>query len=238
MSGLAWGGDPNSRDSRGWTLLHHAVYKGAHEIAQLLIENGANVNASDRHDRTPLLLACYRGNHQIADLLLEAGAEVNVQDWAGQTPLHWAAYEGTVETVQLLLDFGADTTIKNKEGLRYDNLLLKHLTSPSATNDADTVVRLLSAGADQYAEVVGTGVNPMEEAKRCGFYDILRQMASLAKKEAGEPAANEEQERENGKALEDVHRLFEGANITEDAGSKREEVGQEEEEEEEDEGRR
>lgn len=27
MSGLAWGGDPNSRDSRGWTLLHHAVYK-------------------------------------------------------------------------------------------------------------------------------------------------------------------------------------------------------------------
>ena len=24
---LAWGGDPGSRDGRGWTLLHHAVYK-------------------------------------------------------------------------------------------------------------------------------------------------------------------------------------------------------------------
>lgn len=60
---------------------------------------------------------------QIADLLLESGADVNAQDWTGQTPLHWAAYEGTVETVQLLLDCGADTTIRNKEGLRYDNLV-------------------------------------------------------------------------------------------------------------------
>ncbi|KAK7023666.1 hypothetical protein SK128_011375, partial [Halocaridina rubra] len=27
ITGMAWGGDPNSRDHRGWTLLHHAVYK-------------------------------------------------------------------------------------------------------------------------------------------------------------------------------------------------------------------
>ncbi|XP_042208914.1 uncharacterized protein LOC121857104 isoform X2 [Homarus americanus] len=210
MSGLAWGGDPNSRDSRGWTLLHHAVYKGTQKICELLLECGANVNAADDHGRTPLLLAAYRGEHQIMQILMEEGADINAQDWMGHTPLHWAAKEGSADTVDLLLDHQAHTHIKNKEGLLYSDLLLKHLYLAVRHNDADKVVRLVRAGADQFAEVEGTGLNPREEAKRQGLYDILRAMAALAKKEEPLP------EDDKIIALEDVYRLFEDGYSTED----------------------
>ncbi|XP_068219711.1 uncharacterized protein [Palaemon carinicauda] len=209
ISGMAWGGDPNSRDKRGWTLLHHAVYKGVEEICELLLENGANVNAVDNHDRTPLLLAAYRGNKQIMQVLLDAGADVNCQDWMGRTALHWAAKEGSIDTVQMLLDYKANTTITNKEGHLYSNLLLKHLYFAVRHNDADKVVRLVMAGADQFAEVEGTGVNPREEAKRRGFYDILRQMAALVEKKP-------KHEDDKTVVVEDIYRLFEDAIITED----------------------
>ncbi|XP_066980457.1 uncharacterized protein [Macrobrachium rosenbergii] len=235
MSGMAWGGDPNSRDKRGWTLLHHAVYKGVEEICELLLENGANINAVDNHDRTPLLLAAYRGNKQIMQILLDAGADINCQDWMGRTPLHWAAKEGSIETVQMLLDHKANTTITNKEGHLYSSLLLKHLYFAVRHNDADKVVRLVMAGADQFAEVEGTGVNPREEAKRRGFYDILRQMAALVEKKP-------KHEEDKTVVLEDIYKLFEDAIITEDGDfttseedlRESEEEGEEEEEDEED----
>lgn len=80
--------------------------------------------------------------------------------------------------------------------------LLKHLYLAVRHNDADKVVGLVRAGADQFAEVEGTGLNPREEAKRQGLYDILRQMAALAKKEP-------QHEDDKILALEDVYRLFE-----------------------------
>nr|XP_053650048.1 uncharacterized protein LOC128700721 [Cherax quadricarinatus] len=228
MAGLAWGGDPNSRDARRQTLLHHAVYKGAQEICVLLLECGADVNAVDAHGRTPLLLAAYRGNHQIMQLLLDEGSDINAQDWTGQTPLHWAASEGSVDTVHLLLERGAVTSVRNKDGLLYTDLLLKHLYLAVRHNDADKVVGLVRAGADQFAEVEGTGLNPREEAKRQGLYDILRQMAALAKKEP-------QHEDDKILALEDVYRLFEDGYITEDADRSSSACGRSETEEDEEE---
>ncbi|XP_076045342.1 uncharacterized protein LOC143027732 isoform X6 [Oratosquilla oratoria] len=201
-SGLAWGGDPNCRDSRGWTLLHHAVYKDSLSITQVLLECGAYVDAGDDHGRTPLLLAAYRGSTDIVEVLLDAGANVDARDWHGNTPLHWAAREGSIDTVQLLLKENPDTSIRNKEGFVYTNLLLKHLYFAVRHNDAEKVAKLLAAGADQFARVDGTEVNPREEAKRRGFYEILRQMASLAKKKP-------RPEEDKIIAIEDVFRLFE-----------------------------
>ncbi|XP_076045338.1 uncharacterized protein LOC143027732 isoform X2 [Oratosquilla oratoria] len=208
-SGLAWGGDPNCRDSRGWTLLHHAVYKDSLSITQVLLECGAYVDAGDDHGRTPLLLAAYRGSTDIVEVLLDAGANVDARDWHGNTPLHWAAREGSIDTVQLLLKENPDTSIRNKEGFVYTNLLLKHLYFAVRHNDAEKVAKLLAAGADQFARVDGTEVNPREEAKRRGFYEILRQMASLAKKKP-------RPEEDKIIAIEDVFRLFEDDNSNED----------------------
>ncbi|KAK4328896.1 hypothetical protein Pmani_000705 [Petrolisthes manimaculis] len=209
MAGLAWGGDPNSRDARGWTLLHHAVYKSAYEVCELLLECDGDVNAVDSHGRTPLLLAAYRGNHKIMELLLSHGSDVNKQDWTGQTALHWAASEGSTDTVQVLLDHNADTTIVSHTGLLYTDLLVKRLYLAVRHHDADQVGRLMRAGADQFAEVAGTELTPRQEAERQRHYPTIRQMSALAKKQP-------RPDQDKLIALEDVYRLFEDGYSTED----------------------
>ncbi|KAK3879252.1 hypothetical protein Pcinc_016163 [Petrolisthes cinctipes] len=209
MAGLAWGGDPNSRDARGWTLLHHAVYKSAYEVCELLLECEGDVNAVDSHSRTPLLLAAYRGNHKIMELLLSHGSDVNKQDWTGQTALHWAASEGSTDTVQVLLDHGADTTIVSHAGLLYTDLLVKRLYLAVRHHDADQVGRLMRAGADQFAELAGTELTPRQEAERQRHYPTIRQMSALAKKQP-------RPDQDKLIALEDVYRLFEDGYSTED----------------------
>ncbi|KAK7081159.1 hypothetical protein SK128_026336 [Halocaridina rubra] len=153
--------------------------------------------------------------------LLDSGADINAQDWKGRTPLHWAANEGSIDTVQMLLDHKANKTLKNKDGHLYSKLLLKHLYFAVRHNDADKAVRLVTAGADQFAEVEGTGVSSREEAIRRGFYDVLRQMAALVEKKP-------RQEEDKIIALEDIHTLFDDAIITEDGDFSTPEDGQEE----------
>ena len=55
----------------GSTALGHAAKHGHNEIAELLIENGANVNAKDEEGETPLDWA----DGEIADLLRKHGAK-------------------------------------------------------------------------------------------------------------------------------------------------------------------
>ena len=55
---------------------------------------------------------------------------------------------------------------------------MKHLYFAVRHNDSQKVEWLLKAGADQFAEVEATGINPREEAKRRRLYPILRQMVS------------------------------------------------------------
>merc|ERR1711962_1358008 len=119
ISGLAWGGNSNTKDEKGVTLLHHAILKDMDDIVDLLLKNSADVSIRDKHGRNALLLAAYRGNHQVMECLIRAGIDINAQDWNGSTPLHWAANEGTIDTVHYLLTHGADTTIKNNKGELY-----------------------------------------------------------------------------------------------------------------------
>ena len=68
-------------------------------------------------------------------------------------------------------------------------------------------MRLVTAGADQFAVLVGTGLNPREEAKRQKHYPILRQMAALA------PKKQEEEKVKEVMGLEDVYRLFDVSTV-------------------------
>ncbi len=62
------------------TPLHAASREGHAVVAQLLLENGANVMAKGEHERTPLHLASECGRVEVARVLLEHGARVNVKD--------------------------------------------------------------------------------------------------------------------------------------------------------------
>jgi len=55
--------------------LHRAAWKGHKEIAELLIENGADLNVKDDDGRTPLDWAIMRNHTEIADLLHKHGGK-------------------------------------------------------------------------------------------------------------------------------------------------------------------
>ncbi len=95
------------------TPLHWVV---DYALAQLLIENGAQLNAQDKVKLTPLHLACERGAIKIAQLLIEKGADISARDIVGYTPLHIACEEGHVEIAKLLIKNGADINIPDDKG--------------------------------------------------------------------------------------------------------------------------
>jgi ankyrin repeat protein len=81
-----------------------AASENHYEVAQWLIEQGADVNAADNYGTTALIVAATAGHHALVKLLLENGADLHVRDETGGAPLVNAVYFGHVETVRLLLD--------------------------------------------------------------------------------------------------------------------------------------
>ena len=109
---IAAGADVNAK-YEGWTPLHTAVEGGHKEIAELLIDNGADVNAMDKDGRTPLHFASAKGHKEIAELLIAEGADVNVIIQSGSfqemTPLDMATDKNRTETEDLLRKHGGKT---------------------------------------------------------------------------------------------------------------------------------
>lgn len=93
----------------GDTPVLTAVYHGAWDVVDLLLERGAAVNVLSKNGlaNTPLH-AALAGNHAAAaSELLRAGADVNLADGSGWTPLHLAAANGNEAMVPRLLGAGA-----------------------------------------------------------------------------------------------------------------------------------
>ena len=104
--------DVNAKAEDGHTPLHIAAVNGKKEIAELLIDKGADVNA--KYDGwTPLHDAASYGHKEIAELLITNGADVNAKDIIGFTPLQFAQ---TKEIAELLITNGADVNAKDKYG--------------------------------------------------------------------------------------------------------------------------
>jgi ankyrin repeat protein len=81
----------------GFTPLHFAAREGEIEIAQLLLDAGADVNPIAADGKNPLSLAIYNGHYALAELLVDAGADVNQADAEGFTPLFWAVDRRNME---------------------------------------------------------------------------------------------------------------------------------------------
>ena len=76
--------------------MHRAALGGYTEIAELLIDNGANVNTKKEDGQTPLHEAALNGNKKIIELLIARAADVNAKNVNGDTPLNYS--EGKWET--------------------------------------------------------------------------------------------------------------------------------------------
>ncbi|CAB1322123.1 unnamed protein product [Coregonus sp. 'balchen'] len=86
------------------------------EVAEYLLEHGADVNAQDKGGLIPLHNAASYGHVDIAALLIKFNTCVNATDKWAFTPLHEAAQKGRTQLCALLLAHGADPTMKNQEG--------------------------------------------------------------------------------------------------------------------------
>jgi len=112
---LRWG----ARAEEVENLLHWAAGEDHPAVAEILLDNGAEVDAktNDNFGWTPLHLAASNDHITIAKLLLENGANVDAQDnYVGLTPLRFAANQNNPAVVNLLLAFGADANAKDAGG--------------------------------------------------------------------------------------------------------------------------
>lgn len=95
------------------TPLHRAALANRAEVAERLIEHGADVNATATDGGTPLHAAAFLGNKEVVAILLEHGANVNAPNKRGETPLDSATVdEGLTIYFASLLKLPLD-----KEGL-------------------------------------------------------------------------------------------------------------------------
>ena len=78
-----------AKDSNSWTPFLWSCYIGNTEIAEILLENGADVNVRGLHHCTGLVWAAGKSNVSLVRLLLDHGAKVDTGDKYGTTPLIW-----------------------------------------------------------------------------------------------------------------------------------------------------
>ena len=110
----------------GDTPLHAAAAGYRTDIAEKLIENGANVGAVNRRGATPLHYASDghpnsrgwspKGQAEMIALLVKAGADPNALDKSGVAPLHRSVRQRCASGVDSLLRNGASARLKNKSG--------------------------------------------------------------------------------------------------------------------------
>ena len=92
--------------------MYIAAEKGHTDIAQLLVDQGADKDLAKNDGVTPLYIAAGKGHTDVAQLLVDQGADKgnapHTGSNAGMTPLFMAAQMGHTDIVQLLVDQGAD----------------------------------------------------------------------------------------------------------------------------------
>lgn len=101
------GADVNKCDERGWGPLAKSVYnaelkRGFAEVAQVLIDAGANVEAAIGYGVRPLMLAAGYGETGVVEVLLKAGADVRATNEGGYTALMMVKQKHYVDVINLL----------------------------------------------------------------------------------------------------------------------------------------
>ena len=150
---LNHGANVDAKNNEGQTPLHQVPELqhsyGCSDIAQLLLERGADVNAAGDNDHdTPLHLASYFLHLELVRMFLDHGAKINAKDNLGRAPLHRAledkdyrSYADGLAVAKQLMECGADVNTPNNDHETPLHLASRHML-------LDTAWIILRHGAD------------------------------------------------------------------------------------------
>ncbi|XP_077992513.1 fibronectin type 3 and ankyrin repeat domains protein 1-like [Glandiceps talaboti] len=101
-------------DKYGLSPLMSSSQKGYLNIAELLIEYGADINLQNDSGKNALMLSCFAGHLEIVKLLRSHGAEWDSRDKGGSTPMHWAVDSSNTRLLKWIIDDGCPADIRDK----------------------------------------------------------------------------------------------------------------------------
>jgi ankyrin repeat protein len=165
------GCDPSTTDFYGGSLLLYATEamsdNGQHEVAELLLDRGADINDSSNRGFTPLMIACVDGRKEMVELFLDRGADVDAENDDGFTALLIASSNGNKEVAELLLDRGADISVATRN-YGYTSLIL------ATIQDEKEVVKLLLYRGADISTVSNDGTTAFDNASNEHYDEIAR----------------------------------------------------------------
>ena len=195
---LTQGANPNYAPS---TLVYNTplTITQSTEVAQALINGGANVNRRDGNGTTPLFNV---KNVDVVKVLISAGADVNSrQTYRSQTPLFKV---DSVEKAQVLINAGANVNARDSEGA----------TPLFYAKTADIAKALIKAGADVKA-TDNTKANALFNAKannRTEVATLLERYGLTTTGEQNKTIAKIHANQELRKAREEARKAQQSAN--------------------------
>lgn len=186
------GADVNARDEDllEGTPLHYALRRKSRAFAELLIEQGADLEARTGYqDQTPLLLMCQSESgdmaaHEIAHArwLVELGAKTDAVDDSGSDVILLAAASGGVPFIEFLADRG----VKSRADKHGNTPLHVCWNWNDRATKATLWTLLLKSGCDVNAKN-NAGNSPLHEAVSSGSKEgvkfLLAHGADLALKD-------------------------------------------------------
>lgn len=104
----------NAIDINGSSMLILACYRGNQEVAQFLIEKGADLNYISNNG-TALMACVFKSEFLLVDELIKKSVNLDLTDGNGITALMLAVQFKNVEMVKKLLNAGANKQLKCKQ---------------------------------------------------------------------------------------------------------------------------
>jgi ankyrin repeat protein len=108
----------------GNTALMKAVREARSDIAEELINLGANLETKNVDGNTALWNACFGQDYKCVELLVKAGIRLDSMNDNDVTALMYSASAGKADMVKLLLEYGADKDIKNLDDFKAVDLAI------------------------------------------------------------------------------------------------------------------
>lgn len=106
----------DATDSNGNALLALAASRSQQAAAQLLLQQGLNINQQNQNGESALHLAAAAQDQPMLQWLLENGAKPDIRNQLGKTALHIVVEKNAPELVELLLQHRADPQLADNAG--------------------------------------------------------------------------------------------------------------------------